>query len=133
MFIVNQSKFCTLKVLHGDEFSDYPKMKYLNGKIIYINTEELHFDVMDQIMKDIRYSVDNVLYYFIKNPHVCLDFELRQLSVDVDLEHLCDQVSKGYKLIDLYVEIGHSTVMMHSLDDVEPFWNHVPIEATPSY
>ncbi|MFS7946852.1 hypothetical protein Hanom_Chr06g00541241 [Helianthus anomalus] len=89
MFTTNQSKFCTLKVYHGGEFLDYPGREYVNGKITYVddvNTEGLNFDVLDQIMK-------------------CL-------SVDSDLAHLCDQASKGYKLIDLYVELGHSNVMI---------------------
>ncbi|MFS7906071.1 hypothetical protein Hanom_Chr01g00055051 [Helianthus anomalus] len=90
----------------------------------------IEFDVLDQIIKDIEYDIDDVFYYFTKNPHVCLNFGLRQLSVDGDLAHLCDLASKGYKVIDLYVEIGHSNVMMHSLDDVDTSQNHVLIEAS---
>ncbi|MFS7961407.1 hypothetical protein Hanom_Chr08g00714641 [Helianthus anomalus] len=111
-----------IMVYHGGEFSDYPGNECLNGKITYVdnlNTKRLKFDVLDQIMKDIEYDIDDVVYYFTKNPHVCLDFGLRHLSVDGDLAHLCDLTSKGFKVIDLYVETDHSNVMMHSLDDVD--------------
>ncbi|MFS7992936.1 hypothetical protein Hanom_Chr12g01088161 [Helianthus anomalus] len=64
-FSADPSKFYSLKVFHGGEFSEYPEREYINGKINYVdnvNTKELHFDVLDQITKEIGYSNDDVFF-----------------------------------------------------------------------
>ncbi|MFS7998312.1 hypothetical protein Hanom_Chr12g01152211 [Helianthus anomalus] len=80
------SKF-SLKVYHNGEFSNNPCRAYVGGKYIYIDYVDIDnfgMDVLEEMVKQLGYSVDMVFYIHYKIPHVCLDLDLKSLSSDND-------------------------------------------------
>ncbi|KAJ0569446.1 putative MULE transposase domain-containing protein [Helianthus annuus] len=109
----DEPRVFSVKINHGGEFTDYPGREYVNGKVSYIDWVEFDkfsVDVLREMLKDIGYSVDDVFNFFVKDPNVCLDFGLRHFTDDDELDYVYDQLRKGCKLVDLYVEIGESRI-----------------------
>ncbi|MFS7912502.1 hypothetical protein Hanom_Chr02g00130681 [Helianthus anomalus] len=70
-------------------------------------------DVLEDMIKKIVYDFGLVFYIHFKEPYVCLDFGLRTLRCDNDLEAMYDHVLTRVKLINIYVEHWRSTMMLH--------------------
>ncbi|MFS8018038.1 hypothetical protein Hanom_Chr15g01387451 [Helianthus anomalus] len=66
------------------------------------------------MIKKICYNDGLVFCIHYKEPYMSLDFGLRTLKCDVDLESMFDHVCQGVHLIDMYVEHRRSTVLMES-------------------
>ncbi|KAL8260566.1 hypothetical protein R6Q59_028519 [Mikania micrantha] len=115
--------FFTLKIFHGGQFTKSPDMEYKNGKTTFIDTvdyEDFGSDVLNEMLYKIEYHTDMIFYYFFKIPYVCLDLGLNVLNSDSDFKSLCDHVRGGTKLIEIYVEHRHSTMLTMSLDVDDP-------------
>ncbi|KAJ0433503.1 hypothetical protein HanIR_Chr17g0871041 [Helianthus annuus] len=95
-------------------------MEYVNRKTNFIESvdiDQLEMDVLEEILKQIGYDCDMIFYFHFKEAYLFLDFGLRMLSNDNDLEAMFDNVRNRVRLIDIYVEHWKSTVMLHSIDD----------------
>ncbi|MFS7978033.1 hypothetical protein Hanom_Chr10g00910911 [Helianthus anomalus] len=69
------------------------------------------------MIKKIGYDDGIFFYIHYKEPYMSLDFGLRTLKCDVDLEAMFDHVRQGVNLIDMYVEHWRSTILMESYED----------------
>ncbi|MFS7905289.1 hypothetical protein Hanom_Chr01g00045951 [Helianthus anomalus] len=98
----------SIKVYHGGEFSDNPCRSYVGGKYNFIDCldiDDFGIDVLEEMVKQIGYSVDMVFYFHFKIPYVCLDLGLKCLASDSDFLSLFEHVRGGVKLIEIYDEL----------------------------
>ncbi|PWA43786.1 transposase, MuDR [Artemisia annua] len=97
--------FC-LKINHGGAFTSHPKVRYIGGKVNWIDTiDSERFSVVEvaTMMQELGYeNGSSGMDFFYKLPNSDLDNGLRKLETDNALE-LMTHVSK-YKVIDLYVD-----------------------------
>ncbi|KAJ0714517.1 hypothetical protein HanPI659440_Chr13g0490381 [Helianthus annuus] len=63
-----------------------------------------------------KFGYNDGLFFCIhyKEPYCLLDFGLRTLKCDVDLEPIFDHVRQGVHIIDMYVEHRRSTILIES-------------------
>ncbi|KAJ0512139.1 hypothetical protein HanRHA438_Chr11g0531481 [Helianthus annuus] len=113
MYRETQSEF-SIKFHHGGKFVENPNRKYVGGKMNYIDHVDfrvLNTDVLEATVKKLGHNNGLVFCIHYKEPYCSLDFGLRTLKCDVDLEHIFDHVRQGVHMIDIYVEHWRSTIL----------------------
>ncbi|KAM0042533.1 hypothetical protein Hdeb2414_s0010g00330901 [Helianthus debilis subsp. tardiflorus] len=84
-------------------------------------------DVLEEMVKQLGYSVDMVFYFHYKIPYVCLHLGSKSLSTESDFSNLFEHIRGGVKLIEIYVEHWTSRVLMTSCgEEVMTQSPHVP-------
>ncbi|MFS7931034.1 hypothetical protein Hanom_Chr04g00351221 [Helianthus anomalus] len=97
-----------MRVDHGGNIVDNQCREYVDEKVSYIDhfvIRVLNMDVLEDMVKKLGYDDGIVFYIHFKEPYVSLDFGLRTVRCDMDLESLFDNLRQGVKIIDIYCDI----------------------------
>ncbi|XP_022040793.1 uncharacterized protein LOC110943349 [Helianthus annuus] len=82
--------------------------------IDHVDFRVLNTDVLEEMVKKLGYNDGLFFSIHYKEPYCSLDFGLRTLKCDVDLEPIFDHVRQGVHMIDMYVEHRRSTILIES-------------------
>ena len=102
----------SIKVFHGGCFTPSPNRRYFGGKIQYVDLldiESFNVDVIHSIVTMLKYDPRDIMFYHFKIPNNSLDWGLRALAGDDDVNNL-GQYVKDNKVIDVFIEHGETTV-----------------------
>ena len=102
----------SMKVFHGGTFTPSPNRKYFGGKVQYVDLLDIecfNVDILHSVVKMLKYDPREIMYYHFKIPNKTLDWGLRALACDDDVNNLAQYV-KDNKVIDVFIEHGETTV-----------------------
>lgn len=93
-------------------FTKRPGRKYLNGKVNYVDIvdcDEFSVHELDTMIKEIRYTNVQPMWYHFLIPESDLDYGLHALRSDGDVIAFLKYTTK-YKLIEVYTEHWRTTL-----------------------
>lgn len=100
-----------MKVHHGGRFTNMPGRKYISGKVQFVDlvdSELFTVEVLNNIVKLLKYDPKQIMYYHFKLPRKSLDWGLRALASDDDIVNMINYVGK-HKVIEVFIEHNETT------------------------
>ncbi|PWA37725.1 hypothetical protein CTI12_AA580980 [Artemisia annua] len=106
-----------MKVHHGGRFTNMPNRKYISGKVQFVDivdSELFDVEVINNIVKMLKYDPKQIMYYQFKLPRKSLDWGLRALASDDDIVNMIKYVGK-HKVIEVFIEHNETTVDSYNM------------------
>jgi len=121
-----------MKIHYAGKFKDHDERRYVNGLVAYVDgfdMDEFSVHELNDVMDALGYvNEEEVIYYHYLIPGTDLEFGLRALGNDVDVQGLA-RYTKDNKLIKVYCEHDVSKLLIHLIPTVR---STVVIEELPS-
>nr|KAJ0218607.1 hypothetical protein LSAT_V11C300154240 [Lactuca sativa] len=128
-FSDGHGNFFTLKIHHGGFFTKFPGRKYIERRLAFfdfVDTDLFSVHDLNDMIREIGYSKDDIVYYHYRIPNLDLDFGLKALGNDQDVIPMAQYVPQN-SVINVYIEHGStrlhtyfmspSKVVIEKLDD----------------
>ncbi|XP_076926126.1 uncharacterized protein LOC143589176 [Bidens hawaiensis] len=110
----NDNNLFTFNIFHGGEFSQFPGRAYEGGRSVFIDNVEVgkigKGDLVD-MARNLGYPPNEVLYFHYRELNVCMDWGIHPLCDKFDFKKIFNIVKGGIKVVDIYVEHGHSRLI----------------------
>ncbi|KAL4584618.1 hypothetical protein LXL04_009222 [Taraxacum kok-saghyz] len=109
---------CTIKLYHGGEFTKFPNVRYVEGKVNYVDNvdiEEFSIFQLDAIMKGLCYKGTQVMYYHFLVPGGDFHFGLRPLGNDDDFYNFAQYV-REHKIMRVFIEHGNTNLLTYFMN-----------------
>ncbi|KAL4587589.1 hypothetical protein LXL04_000461 [Taraxacum kok-saghyz] len=109
---------CTIKLYHGGEFTKFPNVRYVEGKVNYVDNvdiEEFSIFQLDVIMKGLCYKGTQVMYYHFLVPGGDFHFGLRPLGNDDDFYNFAQYV-REHKIMRVFIEHGNTNLLTYFMN-----------------
>ncbi|CAI9265552.1 unnamed protein product [Lactuca saligna] len=114
----------SIKLNHGGKFTKLPNIKYIGGKVRYVDSvdiNEFSMHELDAMMLDLGYpdpwnskfaDESLIIYYHFRIPNGDFQFGLRALGNDHDVINLSKYIVHN-NLIEVYTEHGKTNLLTY--------------------